>query len=1796
MSKNASTTARPRAGRIRTLVSALLGAVLAVGGVLVAPTGAVAAPGDLVIGVEFIDGVTDEPIEDLQAAAADRSDSAEWYYKLNVTYSCGPVDCPAAVVRIASQPTDPFYDTYRFATYNGTSLPGNVVSSSAANGETVQLGDLAPGTSGSFQMTYRYQGRGVGADTASFFPQGHTIPTSVELSATGLDPVTATDQVTWHIDTPEPRVLANSPDLARTGNDFTYTLYMSASCQWERSTAGHGEPAYECAREYTVTDTLEPGAIFVSASHGGVYDEATNSVSWTVSGPSAAIGWGPLNRLGDPRTVTVNYPDSIIDGDSCVIDVTNTLDVEMTYLSGTTKSASATRTHQLNACEPFASAVLDYKTSTRDAGSSAEPLVWERANNYWSVRVANRANVPGVATIVDEDLDQAGLPVYAVRLVNTRGTIEYTLDDGTTGTVTDVTGYDAPAGRSIAAATVVTAPLNGPNLEESNQTQRTQIDVRYHYTVGENVPDEGWVRTNTASATMSYPDTDLADLDLGDASYTVTAVPRPAYFRPTISAQVAGGGQPVIGTPVTYSLNASTADVEPGTPFEGQFVYVAPVGWEILPDSAAVAGQTDFTFEYKTVTLAGEERQAVYAHRPAGTLWGANETWPTMTVQATPTSAVAGGSVGNAAFYMGDAGHNFGANTAIWGNNGNFRFVDAPDFDGDGEVTESFAFVTTNVTVGATTALNVLKEICYADESQPDGCEWRSDPDVPVAVAPNTTDIEYRVTITNNGSTAQTGVVAYDVLPHVGDTGLTANTASVERGSTFDETLATAEAGTGVSLTFSDSTNPCRPEVFAGGPAGCSDSWNADAEGAVSIRAAVTGTLAAGQSRSFTYTAAVVGDPVNGDIACNSVAIDSATTAANEPRPVCAQIVEADLAVDAPNRLPLQVDRPGVVPFTVTNLGGAPSAPAEVTIDVPAELTVSALEFDGWLCTSEDGPAPIEGGTTLSCAPTDGSITMGEPLALNLPVTPAAAADGEVCVDADVAGDYYDGVPGNNETQACFEVVAGEPELSLTKDDELDSVQIGDEYTYTITVDNRLVGESLTDATVIDELPATLAFVSASGGGEITGQAADGSGGTITWALGELAPASTPNEDGASGDPATGSSTEVSVTVRVLQSAENVSEITNAATVTATDPGFGGQLAATDDDIDAVDRTAALSLAKTVTPTTVPAAGAEVEYSFVVTNEGDVTVTDIAIVEETFTGTGVDFPVVDCPAEPLAPGAELTCTAGYTVTQDDVEAGSVSNSATATAVAPEGVTNPESDLDTAVLTIPAAAGIELVKSVGSETVTAAGDTVTYLFTVTNTGNRIVTDLEIDETAFTGTGAPVVAVCPDEPIAPGDAVTCEAEYEVTQADVNSGRIDNTAVATGTAAGAEIASAASSAAVVIGASPALTLVKSASSGDLVADQDVTYSFVVTNTGNVTLEDVVIDETAFTGSGELSDVVCADGADAIDPGEQVICSADYTITQADVDAGAVDNTATATATASGGPITSSPSSVHLPFDQTPGLALVKSADVDEYTQADQALEYRFLVTNTGNVTMSDVLVEEVEFSGTGELGDLTCDAATLLPGQQMLCTAPYTTTLADVDAGELTNIATASAQAPGADERTITAPSEVITPFAGAITLALTKDGSPIDVDGDRRVTAADRIQWTFTVTNTGAATLLDVAIADPMAGEIVCDVTELAPGDVTTCAATEEYQITDAQARDGRVVNVASASAFGVGGAAVSSAEAQAVVEVGVIAPPATEDPLATTGADSRAALLIGALTLLFGGALVLISRGRRKAAA
>ncbi|WP_139230589.1 MULTISPECIES: GEVED domain-containing protein [unclassified Leifsonia] len=523
----------------------------------------------------------------------------------------------------------------------------------------------------------------------------------------------------------------------------------------------------------------------------------------------------------------------------------------------------------------------------------------------------------------------------------------------------------------------------------------------------------------------------------------------------------------------------------------------------------------------------------------------------------------------------------------------------------------------------------------------------------------------------------------------------------------------------------------------------------------------------------------------------------------------------------------------------------------------------------------------------------------------------------------------------------------------------------------------------------------------------------------------------------------------------LTQADVDAGSISNTATATGTPPGGGvPPVSPPSTSTTPLTRTADLTVAKTATPTTITTAGALIDYSFLVTNTGTVTLTDPVVNETAFSGTGPVPTVVCPPGTTLAPAATVTCDASYTVTQADVDAGTISNTATATATPPTGVTVPVSDPSSASVAATAAPALTMVKSSDVSTITHAGQKVTYTFLVTNTGNVTLSGVAIDEGAFSGTGTLPAAVCPQPNLAPGSNETCTAVYTVTQADVDAGTLTNTATATATPPGSStvVVSPPSPHTVTVDQNPGLSVVKSAAPAapaDFHAGEVITYSFVVTNTGNVTMSGVAIAEGAFTGSGTLPAPTCPAGAASLAPGAQVICTTDYTVTQADVDAGTIANTATATATPPGSesPVPSDPSSVTVPEPARPAATVLKTADTQKITQAGQVIHYSFTVTNTGNTSLSDPKINEGAFTGHSTVTTPVCpaDPAGLLPGQIIVCTATYTVVPADLTGEALANTATVTVTPPGGDpitsDQSTARISDVAAPVKPADPLAST-----------------------------------------------------------------------------------------------------------------------------------------------------------
>ena len=218
------------------------------------------------------------------------------------------------------------------------------------------------------------------------------------------------------------------------------------------------------------------------------------------------------------------------------------------------------------------------------------------------------------------------------------------------------------------------------------------------------------------------------------------------------------------------------------------------------------------------------------------------------------------------------------------------------------------------------------------------------------------------------------------------------------------------------------------------------------------------------------------------------------------------------------------------------------------------------------------------------------------------------------------------------------------------------------------------------------------------------------------------------------------------------------------------------------------------------------------------------------------------------------------------------------------------------------------------------------------------------------------------------------------------------------------------------------PALSLVKSASPSTYsTVGQSISYSYLVSNTGNVRLAGpvTVADDKATVSCPALSTVGNHDGF--LDPGEAVTCTASYAITQADLNNGSVTNTAKASAAG----VDSNEDTETVNAVPTKTLSLVKSASPSTYSTVGQSISYSYLVSNTGNVRLAGpvTVADDKATVSCPALSTVGNHDGFLDPGEAVTCTASYAITQADLNNGSVTNTAKASAAGVDSNEDTET-----------------------------------------------------------------------------------------------------------------------------------------------------------------------------
>ncbi len=322
-------------------------------------------------------------------------------------------------------------------------------------------------------------------------------------------------------------------------------------------------------------------------------------------------------------------------------------------------------------------------------------------------------------------------------------------------------------------------------------------------------------------------------------------------------------------------------------------------------------------------------------------------------------------------------------------------------------------------------------------------------------------------------------------------------------------------------------------------------------------------------------------------------------------------------------------------------------------------------------------------------------------------------------------------------------------DIALTKTASNLSPYVGDQIDFTITVTN-FGPDDATGVSANDLLPSGYTFISANNGGLFAGN-------TITWPVLNLA---------------SGASAQLTYIVKINASVGIVDEYKNVAQIITSnnfdpnstpnnnDPSENDQDSVTVTPIVPIPsievlKDGAFTAANDTNGDGFPEAGETVTYTFSVKNTGNIRLENVKI-NDSYIGV-VNLAMVPSTLDPGQTGnAQVT----YTITQIDIQNGVIYNSALGQGNTPPTVDDPDGTTvndtskdptnpstpgdpyydptcpDCTVIPLPNNPKIAIVKEIasfsGDLNNAKVGDVISYLFTVTNIGNTVLTNVRVND--------------------------------------------------------------------------------------------------------------------------------------------------------------------------------------------------------------------------------------------------------------------------------------------------------------------------------------------------------------------------------------------------------------------------------------------------------------------------------
>jgi gliding motility-associated-like protein/uncharacterized repeat protein (TIGR01451 family) len=300
-----------------------------------------------------------------------------------------------------------------------------------------------------------------------------------------------------------------------------------------------------------------------------------------------------------------------------------------------------------------------------------------------------------------------------------------------------------------------------------------------------------------------------------------------------------------------------------------------------------------------------------------------------------------------------------------------------------------------------------------------------------------------------------------------------------------------------------------------------------------------------------------------------------------------------------------------------------------------------------------------------------------------------------------------------------------------------------------------------------------------------------------------------------------------------------------------------------------------ISLEKEADKTSVNNSGEPIQYKLTIANKGNVGLSDVKITDP-LTGLSQDIGFLEA-------GESQEVMTSYTVDQQDMDFGSISNLAIVTAKGPDQKNVQAQDEVIVLASQDPKIDIEVLDT-GSE-ITKAGQTIDYTLTVINIGNVTLSNV----TVFDPLTSLEVNI---GTLIPGQKFSLPTKYLVSQQDVDRGSVLNEVKVSGESPNEtdQDPSDLDEELTIIKEAPALILEKLADKSVISnVGEVVIYSLKVINTGNVTLNSLSVVDPLTSFEENLAVLI---------PGESVSFETSYVVRVEDLSRGFLTNVANSTA----------------------------------------------------------------------------------------------------------------------------------------------------------------------------------------------------------------------------------------------------------------------------------------------------------